>query len=134
MHPDTLCEYIVQKARGEYRRDVWNDIIDLYWRAAFSSHFDDAQRLLQVYFDTVGPDFKINKLEGDNVANRCLATIWAHAPATKPSNVSAWVAIAGSFTIDEVRDYNIFRPEFYEKWPEKYWIPSPTVARTYKAY
>jgi hypothetical protein len=36
MHPDTLCKCIIQKARNEDRRDLWNDIFDLYWRTAFS--------------------------------------------------------------------------------------------------
>lgn len=124
---DTLCEYILQKARGEDRRDVWNNIFDLYWRAVFSGHFDEAKRLLTVYFDIVGPDFKIKidkQPEGENLRNRCLATIWAHAPAAKPTNVPAWVAVARPFTSNEVPEYNIFRPEFYEKWPEEYSIPS----------
>lgn len=121
---DTLCEYILQKARGEDRRDVWYDIVDLYSRAVFSGHFDEGQRLVTVYFDIVGLDFKIDKFEGDNVVNRCLATIWAHAPAAKPANVPAWVAVARPFISDEVPEYNIFRPEFYEKWPEEYSIPS----------
>jgi len=124
MHPDSLCQYIVQGARGNDRSDVWWDIFDLYWRAAFSGHFGEARRLLEVYFGVVGPDFKVANLAGDNGVNRCLATIWAHAPAAKPFNVPAWVAGAGPFTDDEVPEYDISRPEFYEKWPEKYWIPS----------
>lgn len=42
MHPDTLYKYIIQKARGKDRRDVWNDIFNLYWRTAFNGHFKDA--------------------------------------------------------------------------------------------
>ena len=80
MHPDSLCQYIVQGARGNDRSDVWWDIFDLYWRAAFSGHFSEARRLLEVYFGVVGPDFKVANLAGDNGVNRCLATIWAHAP------------------------------------------------------
>ncbi|KAK1749939.1 hypothetical protein QBC47DRAFT_465327, partial [Echria macrotheca] len=107
----------------QYVRDPVNlfhiSILVLHWDMAFSGHFDLARTILELFLPYLPSTYK----GPPNI--RALATVWFHVPAARPSNGApeSWPEVK-IITADESPSMDIFTPEFYTKWEEKYWIPS----------
>jgi hypothetical protein len=102
---------------------LWPSIFNLHHTMTLSGHLLPASALLEHFLPHLPPRWK--PTDGDATI---LQTIWTHAPAAKPPNLTpSWPQASPLPYAAEVPERNIFHPNFWRTWSRRVRTPEREV-------